>query len=322
MCHRLAADAGSQPCIAATQYHRVSNLCYRLATPLEPAAMRFGNPGAPRGTLGGRKFAMTKANGRDAPGMDRLIRSLLLIGQATRTIGLTEAREVGLTPVQAQTLLFVKRTKSFATSVGNLANHLGASHASTVGVVDALVARGLVERHTGPRDRRVTLLRLTPAGEETCERLSRWGHLLAEALTGLSEEERAGLEHGLGGVVWSLRAAGHLDVAEPCFGCAYFEENARPDDPEPHRCSLFDGYLSQEQTLTDCPDHVSLEVPDRLKNSPALRRQRRLTRLQYFKSVGTVVEGESGRARRSAESGIPVAPSAPPSKKINSLPTR
>jgi DNA-binding MarR family transcriptional regulator len=254
--------------------------------------------------------------------MDTLTRSLLLIGQATRTIGLAEARQAGLTPVQAQTLLFVKRTKSFATSVGNLASHLGASHASTVGVVDALVARGLVERHAGPRDRRVTLLRLTPAGEETCERLNRWGHLLAEALTGLSADERAGLDRGLGGVVWSLRAAGYLDVAEPCRGCAFFEENARPGDPEPHRCGLIDGYLSQEESLTDCPDHVSLEVPDRLKNSPALRRQRRLTRLQYFKSVGTVVEGETDSPRRPAESGIPVAPSAPTSKKPTSLPTR
>jgi DNA-binding MarR family transcriptional regulator len=244
--------------------------------------------------------------------MDTLTRSLLLIGQATRNIGLAEARQAGLTPVQAQTLLFVKRTKSFATSVGNLASHLGASHASTVGVVDALVSRGLVERHAGPRDRRVTLLRLTPAGQETCERLSRWGHLLAEALTGLSADERAGLERGLDGVVWSLRAAGHLGVAEPCRGCAYFEENARRGDPEPHRCGLIDGYLSQEETLADCPDHISLEVPERLKNSPALRRQRRLTRLQYFKSVGAAADGETGPARRLADPGIPVAPTAPP----------
>ncbi len=194
--------------------------------------------------------------------MDRLTKTFLRIGQATRAIGLEEARDIGLTPVQAETLLFVKRTKSFATSVGNLAVHLGATHASTVGVVDALVARGLVERRTSDVDRRVTLLRLTRAGDETCRRLERWGHLLEEALAGLSEDDRATLERILGGVVWSLRAAGYLDVAEPCRGCAYFEENAAPGSAEPHRCRLIHAFLSEDESRKDCPDHVPLDRVD------------------------------------------------------------
>lgn len=188
--------------------------------------------------------------------MDALTLALLRIGQATRTIALDEAREIGLTPVQAQTLLFIARTKSFATSIGNLAAHLGATHASTVGVVDALSARGLVTRQSGEYDRRVTLLRLTPAGEATHERLSRWGHALAESFTGLSAEERAMLERGLGGIIWSLRDAGHLTVAEPCRGCVHFGENAAPDTAEPHHCALLRRFLSEGETTKDCPEHT------------------------------------------------------------------
>jgi DNA-binding MarR family transcriptional regulator len=190
--------------------------------------------------------------------MDRLTMTLLRIGQATRAIALEEARDAGLTPVQAQTLLFVQRTKSFATSVGNLAAHLGATHASTVGVVDGLVARGLIVRQPGERDRRVTLLRLTEAGAAMCVRLRRWGHLLEEALAPLPAEERQALERGLGGIVWSLRAAGHLDVAEPCRGCAFFDEDARPGAAEPHRCRLIDAFISEEEADKDCPDHRPL----------------------------------------------------------------
>ncbi len=190
--------------------------------------------------------------------MDRLTKTLLRIGQATRAIGLEEAREIGLTPVQAETLLFIKRTKSFATSIGSLAIHLGATHASTVGVVDALVTRGLVARHASTADRRVTLLRLTETGEQTCRQLERWGHLLEEALTALSDDDREMLERGLGAIIWSLRAAGYLEVAEPCRGCVYFQENAAPDSPEPHHCRLINAYLSEEESLKDCPDHVPL----------------------------------------------------------------
>jgi DNA-binding MarR family transcriptional regulator len=193
-------------------------------------------------------------------GMDRLTMTLLRLGQATRAIGLEEAREVGLTPVQAQTLLFVKRTKSFATTVGMLARHLGATHASAVGVVDALEARGLLYRETPAHDRRVTLLRLTGAGEESCVRLQRWGHLLTEVLATLSQEERDSLERGLGGVIWALRAAGHLDVAEPCRGCIFFDENAAPGTPEPHHCRLIERYITEEESLRDCPDHRPLDT--------------------------------------------------------------
>lgn len=187
--------------------------------------------------------------------MDKLTLALLRIGQATRSIGLAEARALELTPVQAQTLLFVARTKSFATSLGLLAATLGATHASTVGVVDGLVARGLLARQPAAHDRRVTLLRLTPSGEETCRRLEHWGHLLQEALSGLSAEERNALEKGLGRVIWSLRAAGHLRVAEPCRGCVYFRENAAPGAPEPHYCLLIKRSLPEEEALKDCPDH-------------------------------------------------------------------
>ncbi len=182
--------------------------------------------------------------------------ALLRIGQATRAIALAEARAAGLTPVQAQTLLFVKQTKSFATSVGRLAAHLGATHASAVGVVDGLVARGLLAREPDAHDRRVSLLRLTPAGEDACQRLTDWGGRLAAALEGLSAEERALLERGRGAVVGSLRSAGYLAVGEPCRGCAYFREGAAASSPEPHYCALIQRFLSAEEAAKDCPDHT------------------------------------------------------------------
>lgn len=187
--------------------------------------------------------------------------ALLRIGQATRNIGLGEAREAGLTPVQAQTLLFARDTKSFATTVGNLAAYLGSSHASAIGVVDGLVAKGMLRRERGQEDKRVTLLRLTPEGEDVCRRLARWGHVLGEALAGLSGEERETLERGLGGVVWSLRAAGHLWVAEPCRGCVYFRPDAAPGSPEPHRCALIEKFISEEEARRDCPEHTPPGYP-------------------------------------------------------------
>lgn len=119
-------------------------------------------------------------------------------------------------------------------------------------------------REPATHDRRVTLLRLTPAGEATCRRLNRWGHLLAESLAGLSDDERAALERGLGGVVWSLRAAGHLTVAEPCRGCTYFREDAARNADAPHFCDLIQSFISEDEALKDCPDHTPITIGNTL----------------------------------------------------------
>jgi hypothetical protein len=125
-----------------------------------------------------------------------------------------------------------------------------------VGVVDGLIARGLLRKEPNPADRRSTLLRLTAAGGAACRRLERWGHTLEESVGQLGPAELAALERGLGALVWSLRAAGHLQVAEPCRGCAYFHENARPGSLEPHRCALIEGFLSESDSRLTCPDHL------------------------------------------------------------------
>jgi len=188
--------------------------------------------------------------------MDRLAMTFLRLGQAMRALIARESHGEGLTPAQAQALLFVRHTKSFATTIGNLALWLASSHASAVGVVDSLERRGLLTREVSDRDRRVTLLRLTPEGERVASVLARWGDALSEALAEMTPEDRRVFELGLGRVLWSLQEAGALFVAEPCRGCAYFRENALPGSHHPHRCALIDAYLSEEESRKLCPDHT------------------------------------------------------------------
>jgi DNA-binding MarR family transcriptional regulator len=194
------------------------------------------------------------AEARRKTGSGRVTMKLLRLAGAIKQMTLAESGAAGLTPVQAQSLLFIRSTKSFAASVGNLAAALGTTHATAVGVVNGLIARGWVGRETSPRDRRVSLLRLTAEGECACERLASWAEALERSINSLSPETIQSLEHDLCAIVHSLRDAGYLPVAEPCRGCRYFRENAAPGADEPHYCALIDGYLSEAESRRDCPD--------------------------------------------------------------------
>ncbi|MBX6343038.1 MAG: winged helix-turn-helix transcriptional regulator, partial [Thermomicrobiaceae bacterium] len=164
--------------------------------------------------------------------------ALLRLSQAVKKLSLAEAQGEGLTPVQAQTLLFLRHTKPFLCTVGRLAAELGATHATAVGVVDALERRGRGAWALDAGDGRVSLLRLTPLGEARCRGLERYGQALEEALGALSDQALADLERGLGTLVWALREAGALQVGEPCRGCLHFREAAAPGHREPHYCDL------------------------------------------------------------------------------------
>ncbi len=83
------------------------------------------------------------------------------------------AEGAGLTTQQHQALLAIKGYPGRdQVNIGELAERLGIRHASTVGLIDRLVAKGLVTRRSGTADRREILIGLTPAAERVLARLS------------------------------------------------------------------------------------------------------------------------------------------------------
>jgi DNA-binding MarR family transcriptional regulator len=78
-------------------------------------------------------------------------------------------REHGLALSSYEVLLLLSGAPDNSLRMGNLAELLLLSRSGLTRLVDRLVARGFVERHTCPDDRRGTYARLTDAGVEKFE---------------------------------------------------------------------------------------------------------------------------------------------------------
>jgi DNA-binding MarR family transcriptional regulator len=88
-----------------------------------------------------------------------------------------------------------------------LAEALKVSPRAVTGLVDALVAQGLVTREAHPTDRRATLVTLTPRGETLVAQLKRGHKRIARALfASMSPAELESFAQGLAGVIDRLRA--------------------------------------------------------------------------------------------------------------------
>lgn len=109
------------------------------------------------------------------------------------------ARGAGLSPRQHQALLAIKGYPGGeSVTVGNLAERLSIRGHSAVGLVDRLVASGLLLRQNDPEDARRVFLLLTAKGEQKLadlsaihrDELQRFTPLLKPVLAQLDEQGR------------------------------------------------------------------------------------------------------------------------------------
>jgi DNA-binding MarR family transcriptional regulator len=112
---------------------------------------------------------------------------------------------LGLTPARTHLLWELGQLGPVPQRV--LAEALKVTARAVTGLVDALVAQGLVTREAHPTDRRATLVTLTPRGDTLVAQLKRDHKKLARALfASMSRGEFEAFARGLTGVIDRLRA--------------------------------------------------------------------------------------------------------------------
>jgi len=95
---------------------------------------------------------------------------------------LDEWEELDMTIPQIKTLVLLEEVGPLR--MGNIASYLGRALSATTTVMDRLVEKGLVDRVSDPRDRRVVICRLTESGEREIDRFWQIGQ---ERLDGLAD---------------------------------------------------------------------------------------------------------------------------------------
>jgi MarR family transcriptional regulator, organic hydroperoxide resistance regulator len=101
------------------------------------------------------------------------------------------AAELGLTPAQCHALRLIE--PGLAVAMGRLAQALSCDASNITGIVDRLEARGLIERRSASRDRRIKELALTQAGVRMRETILHRLTEPPEAIASLSPEEHEAL---------------------------------------------------------------------------------------------------------------------------------
>jgi DNA-binding MarR family transcriptional regulator len=210
---------------------------------------------APGRSAGGTHWSVFEPSSQHGDVDKKIVASLERLSQVFRILLRGEAQEHGLSPIQAQILIYLLHHGAALRRVSQLAREFDLTRATVSDAVGSLEKKALIRREPWPDDKRVTTLRLTPTGEHTARELAAWANVVKEHLEGCSSEEKEAVMRFLMGLIGSLQKFGLITVARMCVSCRFFRPDAHPRSASPHYCALLDLPLSGFDLRVDCPEH-------------------------------------------------------------------
>ncbi|RME86459.1 MAG: MarR family transcriptional regulator [Caldilineae bacterium] len=186
----------------------------------------------------------------------KIIASLERLSQVLRQLLRAETQAHRLSPIQMQFLIHLASHPPELCRVTHLAREFHITQPTVSDAVNTLINKGLVEKEPWPHDRRVSILRLTPAGRAVAEELADWADSLKPFLAeALSAEERVSLMVGLMKWIAALERGGIISSVRMCLTCRFFAVQPEPANRTPYYCHLLEQPLSADVLRLDCPEH-------------------------------------------------------------------
>ncbi len=185
----------------------------------------------------------------------RLAIALSKIGLAIRHESWQAADQAGLSPTQGQILVILRRHRS-GIRLGQIAEELGVTRATTSDAVTALVNKRLLRKEKDLADRRAIVIALTAEGIALSNTVMKWPDFLTYGLDSLSDDEQAVFLRGMTKIIRALQEKGQIPVSKMCITCRYFRPNAYSDARFPHHCDFLDSPFGNLELRIECDDHI------------------------------------------------------------------
>jgi MarR family transcriptional regulator, organic hydroperoxide resistance regulator len=126
---------------------------------------------------------------RAGPDLDLIVETMIYLESESRRLAREACQRVGVTATQLNVLKLLEEIGEL--SLSELSRRLAAQNSAVTGIVDRMVAGGLVVREQSAEDRRVWRIRMTERGEEIARgaQVRPWD-LLRSALASLALKEK------------------------------------------------------------------------------------------------------------------------------------
>lgn len=191
-------------------------------------------------------FDLSHQNSRLA---SKIAAALERISHAYRKLLWEHAKELGLSPIQIQILIFVKYHAEARCNVSYLAREFEVTKPTISDAIRVLANKELIERKPSAEDKRSYAIALSPEGNRIVEQVEHYAGPVSSSIEQASEEQQKAIFSFLSGLIKQLHQTGVLTVQRNCYSCRFFQ----PGEKVPY-CKLLQLPLREEDIRIDCPE--------------------------------------------------------------------
>lgn len=182
----------------------------------------------------------------------RIVAALERISQAFRVLLWNESKELSLSPIQVQILIFLLTHSEEKRKVTYLADEFNMTKATISDAIKVLDEKGLIKKIIELQDSRSYVIHLTKKGIEVAEKTSVFTRALQVPINKLYPDDKENLLLSLIEIISHLNKTGVITIQRMCVTCVHYKP---ADSRQPHFCKLLNKKLENSELRIDCPEH-------------------------------------------------------------------
>lgn len=185
----------------------------------------------------------------------RLIVGFERISEVFRVLLWNHAKELGLSPIQIQLMIFLRSHTRELCTVSHLAREFNMTKPTISDAVKVLEKKELITKEVGPGDARSYSIALSKKGISIAKQVSNFTDPLEKSIKTISQKEKSLLYNSLTKLIYHLHKDGIIEIQRTCFGCRFYEKKKTT-----HYCHFIKEHLKDEEIRLDCDDFITINA--------------------------------------------------------------
>ncbi len=194
-------------------------------------------------------------NQQNADVSSRIVAALERIATVFRVLLWNEGKELSLSPIQIQILIFLLHHDIDKRKVSYLAQEFMVTKATISDAIKSLEQKGLIYKESEASDTRSYVIHLTEKGSKTALQNSFFSNEMLTPVEQLNDVQKQTLLSGLLQIIHHFNQVGIISVQRMCLTCKHYRHEF---NGEQHFCSLMNKGLAAHELRIDCAEHMSI----------------------------------------------------------------
>ncbi len=183
----------------------------------------------------------------------KIVVGLERIAETFRSLLWDHAKEIGLSPIQIQSLIYIAHHDISQATISLLASEFQVTKATMSDAIKRLVEKDFLRKIPSLSDKRTYTLKLTTSGKSIVKRTEHFANPLKDVVNRLGPNQQQEFYKAIYSVIHGAQKHGLINAQRMCFNCRFYRRKQNR-----HYCQYLKSMLATNEIRIDCPEFESI----------------------------------------------------------------